>query len=205
MAPERRQRGLSGATAASVNAAPTRAPPPDDQALVSRVVAMGDHKAYETLMRRHQQRIFYLLWRFTRNRSVAEELCQETFLRAWRKLDSFAGHGSFAGWLTKLAYNEFLQNRRRRQVTGDSLDDPRTQAAAESALAVPDSTAAPDLERLLAVVSPDEQNLLILTYAAGLSATEIADMLQSSAGTVKSRIHRAKEKIRRHFHIEAGP
>lgn len=190
-----------------MNAGPASAPPPgdDDETLVARVVAMGDDKAYETLVRRYQQRIFYLLWRFTRNRWVAEELCQETFLRAWRKLDSFAGHGSFAGWLTRLAYNEFLQHRRRRQITGDSLDDPRIKAAAEAALAVPESTAAADLERLLAVVSPEEQNLLILSYAGGLSATEIADMMESSPGTVKSKIHRAKEKIRRHFHIEAGP
>jgi RNA polymerase sigma-70 factor (ECF subfamily) len=180
--------------------------PPSDELLVAQAVALGDVVAFETLMRRHQQRIFYLHKRFTRNAALAEELCQETFLRAWRKLGSFAGRGAFAGWLSRLAYNVFLQHRRRNphDAVTRSLEEPQTAASAAEALATPASAGEePDLDRLLAVVTPQEQQLLILTYAAGLSATEIGDMLDTSPGTVKSQIHRAKQKIRQHFHLES--
>jgi len=179
---------------------------PDDETLAARAVALGDPDAFAMLMRRHQQRIFYLLWRFTRDRPVAEDLCQETFFQAWRKLASYENRGSFAGWLTKLSYNILLQHRRRRQVTGESLSDPKVQAAAEAARSAPEGSAAtPDLERLLSILPVKEQDLLILTYAGGLSTAEIGAMLKVSAGTVKSRVHRAKEKIRKRFQIEAGP
>lgn len=168
---------------------------PSDEVLVAQVVVLADSMAFETLMRRHQQRIGYLLQRFTRDPALAEELCQETFLRAWRKLASFRGSGSFAAWLTRLAYNVFLQDLRRRK------RQPAANAGhVETATRLDESQ--PELDRLLASVSADEQRLLILTYAAGLSASEIGAMLDMPAGTVKSLVHRAKDKIRRHFGIE---
>ncbi len=156
-------------------------------------------------MRRHERRIFYLHRRFTGNAAVAEELCQETFLRAWQKLATFEGRGAFGGWLTRLAYNVFLQYRRRQGVHDeaeplDGAGDDRGGRTPLSALGSAGDER--DLERLLAVVTAEEQRLLVLSYAGGLSASEIGDMLGTSPGTVKSRIHRAKEKIRRHFHIE---
>jgi RNA polymerase sigma-70 factor (ECF subfamily) len=176
-----------------------------DETLAAQVVALADTAAFETLMRRHQQRIFYLLNRFSRDPGVAEELCQETFLRAWRKLASFEGRGPFGGWLTRLAYNVFLQHQRRRRHQPDarSLEEPAMASAADEAAATPGPTGSePDLERLLAAVSAAEQRLLVLTYAEGLSATEIGAMLGVSPGTVKSQIHRAKNKIRLQFQIE---
>lgn len=171
--------------------------------LVSQAATLGDSDAFETLMRRHEKRIFHLLRRFTRDPGTAEELCQETFLRAWRKLGSFQGRGAFGGWLSKLAYNVFLQHRRRRPGADQSLDDPHMAGAADAALTGPPlAEEVPDLERLLAAVSAEERDLLILSYGAGLSAGDIADMLGASVGTVKSQIHRAKEKIRRRFNIE---
>lgn len=176
-----------------------------DETLVARAVSLADDGAFETLMRRHQQRIHHLLLRFSRDRTVAEDLCQDTFLQAWRKLSTYQGRGSFAGWLAQVAYNVFLQHRRRSpHQPGLSLDESAATTGGEQALTSPQPVVeAPDLERLLAVVSPEERTLLILSYGAGLSATEIGAMLGSSAGTVKSQIHRAKHKIRRHFHIEA--
>lgn len=171
---------------------------------MARAVSLKDDGAFETLMRRHQQRIHHLLWRFSRDRAVAEDLCQDTFLQAWRKLSSYQGRGSFAGWLAQVAYNVFLQHRRRnRHQPSESLDDPQLAASGYQGPTSPQPVVdAPDLERLLAVVSPEERILLTFFYGAGLSATDIGAMLDSSAGTVKSQIHRAKQKIRRHFHIE---
>ena len=197
MALQSRPHRLNGGSASEVT----------DEVLAAQAVALADADAFEQLMRRHEQRIYYLHKRFTRDAGLAEELCQETFLRAWRKLASFENRGPFGGWLTRLAYNVFLQHKRRHrnQVDARSLEEPGVSSEAAERLAVPGPTGAgPDLERLLAALSEPEQHILILTYAEGLSATEIGAMLGLSAGTVKSQIHRAKNKIRQQFSIEAA-
>lgn len=178
-----------------------------DEALALQAAALSDDAAYETLVRRHERRTLSMLRRFTRDPALAEELCQETFLRAWQKLASFQGQGSFGAWLAAVAYNVFLQHRRRhagRDRITDSLDDPRagTELADRQSANGADSGSA-ELDRLLAVVSEDERIVLTLSYAAGLSATDIGAMLGLAPGTVKSQIHRAKDKIRRAFDIEA--
>jgi RNA polymerase sigma-70 factor, ECF subfamily len=174
-----------------------------DETLAAQAVALGDPIAFEALVRRHERRIHYILLRLTRNPALAEELCQETFLIAWRKLSGFEGRGSFAGWLARVAHNVFLaQHRLARTGAEIPLDDPEAAVDARTGTEISDE--APDLDRLLAVVSAEEQQVLILSYAAGLSATEIGEMLGLSAGTVKSQIHRAKLKIREHFAIGGG-
>jgi RNA polymerase sigma-70 factor (ECF subfamily) len=178
-----------------------------DETLAIQASALSDEAAYETLVRRHERRVASMLRRFTRDSAVAEELCQETFLRAWRKLSTFQGQGSFGAWLAAVAYNVFLQHRRRhadRDRVTTSLDDPQTgPGLADGASANGADTGSAELERLLAVVSEDERIVLTLSYAAGLSATDIGAMLGLAPGTVKSQIHRAKDKIRRAFDIEA--
>ena len=178
-----------------------------DEALALQASTLSDDDAYETLVRRHERRTLAMLRRFTRDPAVAEELCQETFLRAWQKLSSFQGQGSFGAWLAAIAYNVFLQHRRRhagRDRVTDSLDvaGPGTELADRHSANGADTGSA-ELDRLLAVVSADERIVLTLSYAAGLSASDIGAMLGLPPGTVKSQIHRAKDKIRRAFDIEA--
>lgn len=172
-----------------------------DEALVQQVVGLNDVQAFEQLVRRHQRRILLLQQRFCRDRALAEDLCQETFLRAWRKLSSFDSRGHFAGWLAKIAYNVFLQNLRKnkKRVAHETAEDPTRDAAA----ATPTPGAMLDLATMLAVVSEDEQVALVLNYAHGLSNSEIAGILDSPEGTIKSQIHRAKQKIREHFDLAA--
>jgi RNA polymerase sigma-70 factor, ECF subfamily len=179
-----------------------------DESLARLAAALGDPQAFEVLVLRHQQRIFYLLRRFTGDAAIAEELCQETFLRAWRKLATFDGRGAFGGWLTRLAHNVFLQYHRRggNRMRTTSLDDTETNFQIDGMLATePSADEAPDLPRLLAVVSEEEQRVLVLAYAEGLSLPEIGEILDLPIGTVKSQIHRAKQKIRRHFQMEVTP
>ena len=196
---------------ASLQAAGSRIPPGlmpcsndnmelSDEALVQQAVALNDAKAFEQLMRRHQRRIVLLQQRFCRDRSLAEDLCQETFLQAWRKLASFDNRGRFAGWLAKLAYNVFLQNLRKNKKRNahETPESPTSEAVATT----PSPAAMLDLETMLAVVSEDEQVVLILNYAHGLSNSEIAEVLDTPEGTIKSQIHRAKQKIRDHFDLD---
>ena len=172
-----------------------------DEALVQQAIGLNDLGAFEQLVRRHQPRILMLQRRFSGDRALAEDLSQETFLCAWRKLDSFRGTGRFSAWLAKLAYNVFLQHVRN---TGGrqqdiSIDD---QATAELAMPQPgniDELA--DLPRLLSVLSYEEQLVIVLNYGHGLSNAEISQVLGIAPGTVKSQIHRAKDKIRQRFNI----
>ena len=107
-----------------------------DEALVQQAIGLNDLGAFEQLVRRHQPRILMLQRRFSGDRTLAEDLSQETFLRAWRKLDSFRGTCRFSAWLAKLAYNVLLQHIRKsgghqRDV---SIDD---REAAELAMLQP--------------------------------------------------------------------
>jgi RNA polymerase sigma-70 factor (ECF subfamily) len=174
-----------------------------DEALVQQAVGLADTEAFEVLVRRHQPRVLLLQRRLARDPALAEDLCQETFLRAWRKLATYDRRGSFAGWLAALARNVFLRHLRRTRRTrenevGQGEDEVPADTAEGAVATTPELL---DLERLLGAVSEDEQILLVLNYAHGLSSAEIAEIVGSKEGTVKSQIHRAKEKIRKHFGI----
>ena len=88
---------------------------PSDELLARQAGSLGDSAAFSELVRRHQSRILLLQRRLTGERAMAEDLAQETFLKAWQKLDSFQGSGSFGGWLARLSYNLFLEHHRRHR------------------------------------------------------------------------------------------
>jgi RNA polymerase sigma-70 factor (ECF subfamily) len=163
-----------------------------DETLVSRTVRLKDTAAYGELVRRYEQKILMLQLRLTGERALAEDLSQETFLRAWQKLDTFSASGSFGGWLASLAYNVFRAHWRkhRRQKDEVALDDLELSAPAQ------DETGGADLDRLLGLLSRQDQVIMTLSYAYGLSNTEVGQVLDMPAGTIKARIHRAKAKIR---------
>lgn len=173
-----------------------------DEVLISQTLELKDTNAFGELVRRHQARILLLHRRLTGDRALAEDLTQETFLRAWQKLYTYRGSGSFAGWLAKLGYNVFLQHRRRHR--SDRLEVTLQEAHVEGPVSdsTPDRSAMADLDRLLAALDPEDQAILVLTYAVGLTNREAGDVLGMPAGTIKARIHRAKQKIQ--LHLESG-
>ena len=171
-----------------------------DEMLAYQAGQLKDAKAFNELVRRHQPRILLLHKHLTRDAGLAEDLCQETFMRAWQKLNSFTARGSFSAWLGRLAYREFLQNLRRIKRRPQMIDADISKLSA-----APARDDLPDLNRLLAAVEPEEQLVLVLNYGHGLSHREISDMLGVPAGTIKSQIHRAKEKIRQHFKLSGQP
>jgi RNA polymerase sigma-70 factor (ECF subfamily) len=175
-----------------------------DEELVARALGARDKAAFGELVRRHQSRLRGWLRQLTRSAAAADDIAQEAFIRAWERLDSFGGQGRFAAWLMKIAYNEFLMAYRRERSAGRLAAAVGAELAAEPAVHDPagDEAAATDLERLLAVLDEEERVAMVLCYAQGLSHGEASEVTGWPVGTVKSHIHRGKEKIRRRFFPE---
>jgi len=142
------------------------------------------------------------LRKLTRDEALADDLAQECFLHAWDKIQGYAGSGSFIGWLLRIAYTTFLQSKRKSRRYAEILE----QAGNEPIHAVtsgPDTPANEmDVDTVLAALNEQERAIMIFSYACGLSHREISEATDLPAGTVKSIIHRAKEKIRTQFELE---
>lgn len=172
----------------------------DDDKLVARVVAQQDNDAFGELVRRHQSHVRNFLRKLCRDASFADDLAQDCFLHAWDKIGTYAGKGSFIGWLLKVAYTTFLQAKRKSSRYGQVLGELKVASQAIERERV-ESDELPDLDKLLDVLEEQERAIMILGYGCGLSHHEIGEATGLPVGTVKSHIHRSKEKIRHAFDI----
>ena len=175
-----------------------------DQALVDDAVA-GDRDAFEALVRRHQTRIVNYAMAIVRDPADAEDVAQETFIRAYRSLARFRGDSSFKTWLYTIATNAArtgLERRgRRSRVEDGSLDDeagplaaadvPAGDANAETALVRREA-----IDRALAALPRDLRVAVVLRDVEGLDYKEIAAATGAPIGTVESRIFRARRRLR---------
>ena len=165
-----------------------------DQALVARVLLTEDRRAFEQLVRRHQGLVRAQLRRLLPGDTArADDLAQETFLLAWRKLHQFRGEARFSTWLYRIAYTCFLQSRRKQTglTEGVASDRPLLQTTP------PDTTELRlDVERALEQLSAAEQIVLLHVTQLGLSHEETAYVLAMPLGTVKSHARRGKERLR---------
>jgi RNA polymerase sigma-70 factor (ECF subfamily) len=166
------------------------------------VVASQDAGAFGELIRRHQSQVRNFLRRLARDEALADDLAQDCFLHAWDKIHTYSGAGSFIGWVLKIAYTTFLQSKRKSKRYNEILE----QAGHEPGQSATTSDSAPetelDVDTLLATLNEQERVIMIFSYACGLSHREISEATRLPAGTVKSIIHRAKERIRTQFEID---
>jgi RNA polymerase sigma-70 factor (ECF subfamily) len=169
--------------------------------LLALSIAGRDTAAYGELVRRHQSRVRGFLRRLCRNDALADDLAQDCFVRAWERLASFRGAGSLASWLMQIAYREFLQSRRKSQRYGEVLDE-YGRAGVGTLVGPSDAGGGEDLEKMLGVLSDDERAVMILSYSYGMSHREIGQSIGMPVGTIKSHIHRAKQRIRVAFALE---
>jgi RNA polymerase sigma-70 factor (ECF subfamily) len=169
-----------------------------DRKLVARVLLADDRRAFEQLMRRHQGMIRAQLRRLVNgDHARADDLAQETFLLAWRKLHQFRGDARFSTWLYRIAYTCFLQAQRKKSPpSGGSSGDDAHGVEAEGA-SVPDTlNLRLDVERAMQQLSSAEQIVLLHCVQLGLSHSDAAYVLSMPLGTVKSHAARGKEKLR---------
>jgi len=130
--------------------------------------------------------------------ALADDLAQETFVMAWRRIGSFEAKGSFKGWLCRIAYTQFLQNRRSAKASQRREDE--VMAMAET---VQDdrasSEARMDLDKVMGVLSPEQRAAMALCYGEGMSHAEAAEALGLPLGTVKSHVVRGRAKVLAEF------
>ena len=177
-------------------AAPSRA---DELALVERCLA-GDLAAFETIYRTHSGRLFSVACRVVGNPTDAEDLLQEIFLAAHRKLESFRGDAALGTWLYRLAMNLCLDHLRSRatrsgQVT-DALDEEYGLADTGSRRLAERTVAKMDLERALAQLPDGCRTAFVLHDVEGLEHREVAAALGIAEGTSKSQVHTARMRLR---------
>jgi RNA polymerase sigma-70 factor (ECF subfamily) len=178
------------------------APGQDSDALLVREAQAGNRNAFDMLVLKYQRRVERLLSRSVRDPADVADLCQETFLAAYRALPAFRGDSAFYTWLYRIAINSAQRHRARHRPV-ESLDDEEGTfgtAAAPTDDATPEALLA---SRQLAVgvneaveaLAEDQRRALLLREVDGLSYDEIADLMDCPPGTVRSRIFRAREAV----------
>ncbi len=169
--------------------------PLTDADLVARVLVDDDHHAFAELVRNHQSAIRGLLRQLTRNDlGLADDLAQETFLRAYKHIRSFRGEAKFSTWLYRIAYNCFREDaRKRKELVGidetllESQEDPQTT----------DPALKHDLMHALQLLPLHERSAILLCCQNGLSHDEAARVLEIPLGTVKTNVLRGREKLKK--------
>ena len=168
----------------------------------------GDESAFAEIVRRYSPRVFSVASRFFRQRSLVEEAAQEVFLKAYTQLGSFEGRGSLEGWLTRIATNTCLNmvrssKRRPESTVSDLTEDEANWLDQQSAgdggeqTSVENSLVATDLaDRLLSVLSPEDQQTLLMIDGEDASIKEVAEATGWSESKVKVRAFRARKKVR---------
>jgi RNA polymerase sigma-70 factor (ECF subfamily) len=172
---------------------------------------LGDTAAFEELVAQYQNKIYALAYRYMGNEEDAYDMTQEAFIKAFRSLRSFKGDSSFGTWLYRVATNVCLDElrKRKRRVLTLSLDEPlATQDGDEVEKEIADTSPTVDIlyeqkefslyiQDILDEMKPEHKNAIVLRDLMELSYEEIAEVLDCSIGTVKSRLSRARTVLRK--------
>ncbi|HXT64602.1 MAG TPA: sigma-70 family RNA polymerase sigma factor [Pyrinomonadaceae bacterium] len=175
---------------------------------LARLARDEDEYAFAEIVRRFSPRVFHVAHRFFRDRSQAEEAAQETFLKAFAQIKSFAGRGSMEGWLTRIATNTCLNmlrsaKRRPELVTSDLTEDETAwleQVSNSIGAPAPDAeqrVIGVDLaDKVLETLNPEDRLALTMIDGEGASVNEVAEVTGWSESKVKVRAFRARKKAR---------
>ena len=163
----------------------------EEQSLVLRA-KQNDYQAYEQLYRLHVGRVYALCLRLCNDRDMAEDLAQEAFVLAWRKLDGFRGDSAFGSWLYRIATNAALSYLRKQKPFAHSLDIDDV----EPGVHVDDTGEQMGLERAISLLPPGARAVFVLYSLEGYTHGEIARMLKIAQGSSKAQLHRARQLLK---------
>lgn len=172
-----------------------------DQEIVAQFRS-GDRDAFAKLVQKYQSRVLTLATRILDNRSEAEDVAQDIFVKVFQSLHEFRGASRFSTWLYRITVNHCLNYIRRRTRQQQTLVAAEPEEwMQESPTSNPHRTLEQKerwalVQAKLQVLSPEYRTILLLRDFEGLSYEEIADVLQLESGTVKSRLHRARTELK---------
>ncbi|MFQ5745890.1 MAG: sigma-70 family RNA polymerase sigma factor [Gemmatimonadota bacterium] len=181
-----------------------------DQDLV-RLCLRGDERAARELVSRFERPVFSIIFRIVRDRELAEDLSQETFVRTFNHLHRYDDSYRFSSWLFKIAYNLTVDHLRRKRLDTVSMHGAPDAVSAESREAtsfeVPATTERPDarvesvelageMEAAIARLRPEYRTAVLLRHVEGRAYEEIAEIMDIPLGTVKTYIFRARRELR---------
>jgi len=179
----------------------------DDQALVERLQA-GDQTAYAELVEQHAGQVYRLALRMMGNEADAEDVLQETFLSAFKAIDRFEGRSSLSTWLYRIANNAALMRLRRKEPDQVSIDEPVERDDGDlmprqffDFCCLPEEDlmreeAREEMQHAIEDLAPTLRSVFVMRDIEGLSTQETADALGLSVSAVKSRLMRARLKLR---------
>jgi RNA polymerase sigma-70 factor, ECF subfamily len=171
----------------------------------------GREAAYRELIRRYERPVFALLFRMVRDRELAEDLSQETFIKALNAIESYRPEFKFSSWIFKIANNAAIDHLRRRELDTLSLDgSPHAEtpeAMQATALQIGVRQESPldtveakelgsEIEAAIGRLRPEYRSCILLRHVEGRAYEEIAEILDLPLGTVKTYIHRARNELR---------
>jgi RNA polymerase sigma-70 factor (ECF subfamily) len=168
-----------------------------DAADVARVLA-GDLSAFEGIVERWKRRLVNLAWRFCRDRTAAEDMAQEVFVKIYRSLATFRGDSAFSTWVTAIAVNTYRSRLRAEGLPLLSLDPARTFAVEPGALrGIEERQRAEAVRRAVLTLPGRYREAILLFYFEEKSLADAACVLGVAEGTLKARLHRGRELLRR--------
>jgi len=178
---------------------------PSDETLAERAQS-GAPEPFSELVRRFQRPVYSLLVRLVRDRGLAEDLAQEAFVRAWRKISSYDTSRPFRSWMFKIAHNLAIDELRRRQLETVPIEEPESdgldllgrlhdQTAQDPGERLDRVRALEHLEEALSRLRPAYREVILLRFREGLAYEEIAEIMELPLGTVKTHIFRARKEL----------
>ena len=211
--------GRTGAAAPAKRSEHLKNPSPDDKALAAEAAA-GRQSAFRELLQRYERPVFSLVYRMVRDRALAEDLAQETFIRAFRAIGKYNPAYKFSSWIFKIAHNLTIDHLRRKRIDTVSLQgsrhalteeaQARTQPVVESTYERPDEYVenrelGSQIEAAIGQLRPHYRTVTLLRHVEGYSYNEIAEIMDLPLGTVKTYIHRARLELKESLgHLRDG-
>ncbi|HEX7117154.1 MAG TPA: sigma-70 family RNA polymerase sigma factor [Longimicrobiales bacterium] len=174
----------------------------------------GREKAYRELIGRYERPVISIIYRLVRDRELAEDLAQDTFIKVLNALDRYDPKQKFSSWIFRIAHNTAIDRLRKREVDTLSLDGSphaqtpdaieATRIVAVSADESPEDFTASreigqEIEKAIARLRPEYRTAIILWHVEGRPYDEIAEIMEIPLGTVKTFIHRARNELRQHL------
>jgi RNA polymerase sigma-70 factor (ECF subfamily) len=165
------------------------------------LVLAGNQAAYADLVKTHQRYVFTLAMRFTRSREDAEEVAQDTFVKAYRSLNNYQRSAKFSTWLYTIVYHTAMTHLRKKRLSTSSIDDDENSIQLESyatddVFSVEKKSRSFYVNQAIGMLLPDDATIITLFYQGEQSLEEIAKVMGMEANTIKVKLHRARHRLK---------